>query len=153
LQQRGYTRVTIHQPYYNLLGRNLEKDVLAQCRRQGIGIIPFSPLASGLLSDKYLGGNIPARSRAAERWGEEWVHRNLSKERLAKLEKLNAMAKKRGQTLAQMALAWILRLPEVTSVLIGASSVEQVKENVATLSNLEFSERELETIDKLFPVT
>ena len=151
LKRRNYTHVTIHQPYYNLLGRNMEKDVLPQCRRQGIGIIPFSPLASGLLTDKYLGGNIPARSRAAERWGEEWVHENLNKDRLSKLEKLNAMAKKREQTLAQMALAWILRFPEVTSVLIGASSLAQVKENVAALSNLEFSERELDQIDKLFP--
>lgn len=151
LKRQGYTRVTIHQPYYNLLGRNMENDVLPQCRRQGIGIIPFSPLASGLLTDKYLGGNIPARSRAAERWGEEWVHKNLSNERLARLEKLNGMAKKRGQTLAQIALAWILRFPEVTSVLIGASSLNQIKENVAALTNLEFSEKELEQIDKLFP--
>lgn len=149
LKDRGYTRVTIHQPYYNMLGRSIEKDVVPECGRLGIGIIPFCPLASGLLTDKYLGGNIPAHSRAAEKWGKEWVHQNLTPERLEALRALNAMAASRGQTLAQMALAWILRLPEVTSALIGASSLDQIKENVKALENLSFSREELEDIDRL----
>ena len=148
---RGWAPVTIHQPYYNILGRGIERDLVPQARRHGIGIIPFCPLASGILTDKYLGGNIPAQSRAAEKWGEKWVADNLSPERLAKLEALNALAKERGQTLAQMSLAWLLRLPEVTSALIGASSLPQIQENVAALQNLTFTEAELSRIDELFP--
>lgn len=148
---RGWAPITIHQPYYNMLGRGIEKDLVPQAERQGFGIIPFCPLASGLLTDKYLGGAIPATSRAAEKWGEEWVHKNLTEERLAKLRELDSMAKKRGQTLAQMALAWTLRLPEITSALIGASSLAQIKENVKALENLEFSEAELSRIDALSP--
>jgi L-glyceraldehyde 3-phosphate reductase len=151
MKARGYTRITIHQPYYNMLGRSIESDLVPQARRQGIGIIPFCPLASGILTDKYLHGNIPAHSRAAEKWGEEWVKKNLSEDRLAKLTSLNEMAKERGQTLAQMALAWILRLPEITSALIGASNLQQIQENVAALSNLDFSAEELDKIDKLVP--
>jgi len=148
---RSWAPVTIHQPYYNILGRGIERDLVPQARRHGIGIIPFCPLASGILTDKYLGGNIPAQSRAAEKWGEKWVADNLSPERLAKLEALNALAKERGQTLAQMSLAWLLRLPEVTSALIGASSLPQIQENVAALQNLTFTEAELSRIDELFP--
>ena len=148
---RGWAPVTIHQPYYNILGRGIERDLVPQARRHGIGIIPFCPLASGILTDKYLGGNIPAHSRAAEKWGEKWVADNLSPERLAKLEALNAFAKERGQTLAQMSLAWLLRLPEVTSALIGASTLAQIQENVAALQNLSFTEAELSRIDELFP--
>lgn len=153
MRSRGNTKITIHQPYYNILGRGIEKDLVEQCRRQGIGLIPFCPLASGLLTDKYLGGNIPAHSRAAEKWGEEWVRKNLSADRLKKLTSLSKMALKRGQTLAQMSLAWILRLPEVTSALIGASSLDQIRENVEALKNIEFSAKELAEIDRLFPVT
>jgi len=148
---RGWAPVTIHQPYYNILGRGIERDLVPQARRHGIGIIPFCPLASGILTDKYLGASIPAHSRAAEKWGEKWVADNLSPERLAKLEALNALAKERGQTLAQMSLAWLLRLPEVTSALIGASSLPQIQENVAALQNLAFTEAELSRIDELFP--
>ncbi|MCS7070765.1 MAG: aldo/keto reductase [Anaerolinea sp.] len=101
---------------------------------------------SGLL---YLGGDIPAESRAAQKWGREWVEKNLSPERKRILTELNEMAKARGQTLAQMALAWTLRLPGLTSALIGASSVKQVEENVAALNNLSFSEEELKRIDAL----
>ncbi len=148
---RGYAPITINQPYYNMLGRHMENDLLPQARRLGIGLIPFCPLASGMLSDKYISGDIPAHSRAAERWGKKWVEENLSKERLKALNALNDMAKKRGQTLAQMALAWILRLPEVTSCLTGASSVKQVEENVAAFDNLSFSDAELVRIDELAP--
>jgi L-glyceraldehyde 3-phosphate reductase len=135
-----------------MLGRGIERDLVPQARRLGIGIIPFCPLASGILTDKYLGGEIPAQSRAAEKWGEEWARNNLSPERLTALNALNEMAAARGQTLAQMALAWILRLPEVTSALIGASSLAQIEENVKALENLSFSEAELKRIDELVPV-
>jgi len=148
---KGYERILIHQPYYNMLGRGIEKDLVPVARRTGMGIIPFCPLASGLLTDKYLGGDIPAHSRAAEKWGEEWVRKNLSPDRITALKELNDMAGERGQTLAQMSLAWLLRLPEVTSALIGASSLKQVQENVAALDNLSFTEDELKRIDELVP--
>ena len=148
-ERKGYAPITIHQPYYNMLGRTIEWDLLPQTERFGTGVIPFCPLASGLLTDKYLGGDIPAESRAAQKWGKEWVEKNLSAERRAALNELNTMAQARGQTLAQMALAWILRLPTITSALIGASSVKQIEENVAALANLEFSEEELRRIDEL----
>ncbi|MCW5942390.1 MAG: aldo/keto reductase [Fimbriimonadaceae bacterium] len=151
VRARGWANVTIHQPYYNLLGRGIERDLVPEARRLGIGIIPFCPLASGMLTDKYLGGDIPAKSRAAEKWGEPWVKDNLAPGRLVKLEALNAMANRRGQTLAQMSLAWLLRLPEITSALIGASSLSQIRENVKALDNLAFSNDELAEIDALFP--
>ena len=109
----------------------------------------FCPLASGLLTDKYLGDGIPAESRAAQKWEREWVEKNLSPARRDVLQKLNEMANRRGQTLAQMALAWILRLPGITSALTGASSVRQIEDNVGALTNLEFSDEELSRIDGL----
>jgi L-glyceraldehyde 3-phosphate reductase len=145
----GLAPITIHQPYYNMLGRQIEWDLLPHTERVGTGVIVFCPLASGLLTDKYLGGDIPAESRAAQRWGRQWVERNLGPERRAMLSELNEMAKQRGQTLAQMALAWILRLPGITSALTGSSSVKQIEENVAALDNLEFSAEELAKIDAL----
>jgi L-glyceraldehyde 3-phosphate reductase len=148
-QQHDWAPITIHQPYYNMLGRGIEWDLLPQTERFGTGVIPFCPLASGLLTDKYLHDAIPAGSRAAEKWGEDWVKNNLSPERLAALRELNEMAKARGQSLAQMALAWILRLPGVTSALIGASSVAQIEENVKALDNLAFTDDELKKIDGL----
>ena len=148
-ERHDWTPITIHQPYYNMLRRIIEWDLLPQTERFGTGVIPFCPLASGLLTDKYLGDSIPAESRAAEKWGPEWLEKNLNSERRDVLNKLNDMAKRRGQTLAQMALAWILRLPTVTSALIGASSVRQIEENVAALDNLNFEDEELEQIDAL----
>lgn len=148
---KNWAPVTIHQPYYNMLGRGIERDLVPEARRNGIGIIPFCPLASGILTDKYLGGDIPSQSRAAEKWGEDWVRKNLSPERLEKLNRLNEMAGQRNQTLAQMSLAWLLRLPEVTSALIGASTLDQIKENVKALENLDFTHEELAEIDALLP--
>lgn len=148
-EREGLTRITIHQPYYNMLRRTIETDLLPQTERYGTGVICFSPLAQGMLSDKYLDGKIPAESRAAQMRGAEWVQQNLTPERHAMLHSLNEIAIHRGQSLAQMALAWILRFPAVTSVLMGASSVQQVEENVAALDNLEFSKEELDAIDKL----
>ena len=152
-ERMGLAPITIHQPAYNMLNRRIEWDLLPQTERAGTGVIPFVPLASGLLTDKYLGGDIPAESRAAQKWGAEWVEKNLNPERRAALRELNDLARGRGQTLAQMALAWILRLPTITSALIGASSVEQIEENVAALDNREFSEEELRRIDELVPAT
>ena len=144
----GLAPITIHQPYYNMLSRGIERDLLPQTERAGSGVIAFCPLASGLLTDKYLKGDIPAESRAAEKWGEEWLRNNLSPERRERLLKLNETALSRGQSLAQMALAWILRLPAVTSALIGASRVEQIEENVKALDNLAFTEEELGAIER-----
>src|SRR5690349_19580372 len=124
-KQMGLTPITIHQPYYNLLGRRPEYDLFDHTQRAGAGIITFSPLAQGLLTNKYLGDDVPSDSRAAAWWGKHQPDEVLAGEKLAKIRRLNAIAQERGQTLAQMALAWNLRLPAVTSVLIGASKVEQ----------------------------
>jgi L-glyceraldehyde 3-phosphate reductase len=148
-QRMGLSPITIHQPYYNMLGRDIEWDLIPQTEAAGTGVIVFCPLASGVLTDKYLGGDIPAESRAAQKWGPEWVEENLSPERRKMLQELNEMAKQRGQTLAQMALAWILRLPGITSALTGASSVRQIEDNVGALKNLEFTAEELSRIDLL----
>ncbi len=148
-ERMNLPRLLIHQPHYNLLDRIIEWDLLPQTQQAGTGVIVFCPLASGLLTDKYLGGDIPAESRAAQKWGKEWVEKNLNPERRALLLRLNEIAKSRGQTLAQMALAWILRLPGITSALTGASSVTQIEENVAALDHLEFSSEELAEIDRL----
>ena len=148
-ERMGLSPITIHQPYYNMLGRDIEWDLIPQTEAAGTGVIVFCPLASGLLTDKYLGGDIPAESRAAQKWGPEWVEENLPPERRQMLQELNEMAKQRGQTLAQMALAWILRLPGITSALTGASSVRQIEDNVGALKNLEFTAEELSRIDQL----
>jgi L-glyceraldehyde 3-phosphate reductase len=136
----------IHQPSYSLLNRWVEEDLLDVLEREGVGCIAFSPLAQGMLTDKYLGGNVPAGSRAAE--GRFLTTDMLTPDALAHIEALNGMAKDRGQSLAQMAIAWTLRDERVTSALIGASSVQQLDENLAALDNLEFTDEELATIDQ-----
>lgn len=148
-ERQGLAPITIHQPAYNLLSRAIEWDLLPQTERAGTGVIAFVPLASGLLTDKYLGGDVPEDSRAALVWGAENARKRLTPERLEMLRALNDIAGERGQTLAQMALAWALRLSTVTSALIGASRVEQIEENVAALAKLDFSPEELERIDAL----
>jgi len=135
----------IHQPSYSLLNRWIEEGLLDVLGTEGIGCIVFSPLAQGMLTDKYLNG-IPADSRAAKA-SHYLPAAFLGEENLAKVRGLNEIAHKRGQTLAQMALAWCLRHPRITSVLIGASRPEQVEENIAALKNLEFSPEELAEID------
>jgi L-glyceraldehyde 3-phosphate reductase len=145
----GLAPITIHQPYYNMLSRGIEKDLLPQTERAGTGVIAFCPLASGLLTDKYLSGDIPADSRAAQLWGEQSLRDRLTAEQRERLLGLNEIARARGQTLAQMALAWILRLPAITSALIGASRVSQIEENVKALDTLAFSEAELQQIEAL----
>jgi len=148
-RERDWAPLTIHQPSYSLLNRGPEAELLPEAERSGVGIIAFSPLANGLLSDKYLKGDIPDDSRAALAWGEENAQRRLTPERLETLRALNAIATGRGQSLAQMALAWLLRRPVVTSALIGASRVEQIEENVRALDVAAFSDQELAEIDRL----
>ncbi len=148
-RERGLTPITIHQPYYNLLGRGIEWDLLDHAERCGTGLIVYCPLASGLLTNKYLSGDIPEDSRAALLWGEENAKRRLTEETINKVRQLNEVARNRGQSLAQMAIAWILRLSGITSVLIGASRVEQIEENVRALERLDFSKEELDLIDSI----
>src|SRR3954454_13383086 len=139
------TPILIHQPSYSLLNRWIEPEVLDTCGEEGVGIIAFSPLGQGMLTDRYLGG-IPADSRAAK---DFYLKKDfISDENMERVRALNEIAQGRGQALAQMAVAWVLRDRRVTSALIGASSVEQLETNVAALENLEFSEEELAEIDK-----
>ena len=144
LKQLG-TPCLIHQPSYNMFNRWVEDGLLDVLTTEGIGAIVFSPLAQGLLTDKYLQG-IPDGSRAAKSWGALKA-RNITDDKLQKVAALNDIAKARGQTLAQMAVAWILRQPAITSVLVGASSVAQVEDNVGALANLTLSASELEAIE------
>jgi len=137
----------IHQPSYNMLNRWIEEDLLDTLGKQGIGCITFTALAQGILSDKYLNG-IPADARINRPGGGSLMASHLSEENLARVRALNEIAKARGQTLAQMALAWVLRDARITSTLIGASSSAQIRENVAALKNLAFSADELAAIDQ-----
>ena len=139
------TPLTIHQPSYSMLNRWVEEGLLQTLSDEGVGCIAFSPLAQGMLTDKYLGG-VPEESRAGKK-GTFLSQKLLTKENLERIRALNEIAKRRGQSLAQMALAWVLRRPEVTSVLIGASRPAQIEENVAILDNLSFSDEEIQEID------
>ncbi|HGL4260007.1 L-glyceraldehyde 3-phosphate reductase [Burkholderia dolosa] len=137
----------IHQPSYNLLNRWVEHELLDTLDEIGTGSIAFTPLAQGLLTSKYLNG-VPADARVNKPGGGSLKQDHLSAENLEHVRKLNAIAERRGQSLAQMALAWVLRNGRVTSALIGASRAEQVRENVGALKNLEFSAEELSEIDR-----
>jgi L-glyceraldehyde 3-phosphate reductase len=141
------TPCLIHQPLYNMFNRWIEDELLDVLKEEGIGCIVFSPLAQGLLTDRYLDG-IPEGSRAAKPHGFLKPD-DISAARLARVRKLNEVAQARGQTLAQMALAWILRHESMTSVLVGASRVSQVEDNVAALNKLEFAPEELALIEKI----
>jgi L-glyceraldehyde 3-phosphate reductase len=140
------TPCLIHQPKYSMFERWAEGGLLDVLEREGIGCIPFSPLAQGLLTDKYLNG-IPEGSRAAKSWG--FLRPEQIAPAIEKVKKLNEIAVRRGQTLAQMALVWLLKDLRVSSVLIGASSVAQLDDNVAALKNMEFSKSELEQIERI----
>lgn len=140
-------RCLIHQPAYNMLHRWVEDGLLDTLENEGIGCIAFCPLAQGRLTDKYLKG-IPKDSRAGKPTGF-LRPKDITKDVLLKVTALNKIAQKRGQSLAQMALAWVLRDGRVTSALIGASRPEQIDENVKTLKNLKFSEKELSQIDNI----
>jgi L-glyceraldehyde 3-phosphate reductase len=142
------TPCLIHQPVYSMFNRWVEDDLLTTLKEEGIGCIAFSPLAQGLLTDKYLGGGIPEGSRASKAHGF-LKPANITDDKLDKVRKLNELAKSRGQTLAQMALAWVLRHESMTSVLIGASKVSQIEDAVGTLNKLEFSAEELNEIEKI----
>lgn len=150
-QRLGLTPITIHQPYYNLLGRKAEYDLFDHTERNGVGVITYSPLAQGLLSNKYLNDTLPQDSRAAAWWGKTNNDEVISGHALQQIQRLNEIAQARGQTLAQMAVAWNLHFPAVTSVLIGASKVEQIEENVKALEHLDFSEEEVKAIDEIAP--
>ena len=139
------TPFVINQPSYSMLNRWIEPELLDTLEELGLGCIVFSPLAQGMLTDKYLHG-IPEGSRVTR--GSTLSPDLLRDETLAKIQALNEIAQRRGQTLAQMAVAWTLRDPRVTSALIGASSVEQLAANVAALDNLEFTDEELAEIDR-----
>jgi L-glyceraldehyde 3-phosphate reductase len=140
--------LTIHQPYYSLIGRRIETDLLPHTREAGVGVIAFAPLASGLLTDKHLDGDVPQGARGAL-WPGAWVRANDQPRRAAVLGGLNDLAKARGQSLAQMALAFVLRDPAVVSALAGASRVEQIEQNVKALERLDFAPEELARIDEL----
>jgi L-glyceraldehyde 3-phosphate reductase len=139
------TPLTIHQPSYSLLNRWIEGGLLDVLEREGSGCIVFSPLAQGMLTDKYLDG-VPERSRAAQQGGS-FDSSLLTDENLARVRALNEIAGRRGQSLAQLALAWTLRDPRVTSTLVGASSVAQLEQNLAALERLDFDDAELAEID------
>jgi L-glyceraldehyde 3-phosphate reductase len=138
------TPCLIHQPKYNLFERWVEDGLLDTLAAEGVGCIVFSPLAQGLLTDKYRKG-IPAGSRASK--GVFLKPKDITAARLDQIRRLGAIAKKRGQTLAQMALAWVLRHETVTSAVIGASRVEQIEDAVAALAKLDFSAKELAAIE------
>jgi L-glyceraldehyde 3-phosphate reductase len=138
------TPLLIHQPNYNLLNRWIEEDLLDALDETGAGCIAFAPLAQGMLTDRYLDG-IPEGSRAAQ--GKSLAREFLTDENLGHIRSLNDIARERGQSLAQMAIAWTLRDPRVTSALIGASSVAQLEDSLGAVQNLDFSQEELDRIE------
>jgi len=137
----------IHQPAYNMLNRWIEEELLDALEETGSGAIAFTPLAQGVLTGKYLNG-VPQDARVNKAGGGSLKQEHLSEQNIERVRKLNDIAQRRGQSLAQMALAWTLRDPRVTSALIGASKAEQVRENVAALKNLSFTAEELAEIDR-----
>ena len=141
------TPLLIHQPAYSMFNRWVEDGLTSLLKKEGAGCIAFVPLAQGLLTNKYIKG-IPSDSRASK--VNSFLNRDdITEEVIQKVQKLNEVAQQRGQSLAQMAIAWVLREQMVTSCLIGASKVSQLEENVATLQNLEFSSEELQLIDNI----
>lgn len=139
------TPLLIHQPVYSMFNRWIEGDLLSGLEKEGVGCIAFSPLAQGLLTDKYLKG-IPKDSRAGKSWS--YLKReDVTENKLEKVRQLNLIAQRRQQSLAQMAIAWVLRHNAMTTALIGASRVSQIEELVAALQHLEFSREELSAID------
>jgi L-glyceraldehyde 3-phosphate reductase len=148
VMRRLGTPLVLHQPTYSMFNRWVEPDLLDVLARQGTGCIAFSPLAQGLLSDRYVAG-VPEGSRASERGSLR--PELLSEENMARVRALAGVAARRGQALSQMALSWVLRDERVTSALVGVSSVEQLESNVAAADRLDFSTEELEEIDHHIP--
>ena len=142
------TPFTIHQMKYSMFVRTPEAGLFDELRRDGVGGIAFTPLAQGLLTDRYLKG-IPADSRAAKTSSPFLNAKDVTEQRMAQVRALGEIARQRGQGLAQMALAWVLRQDVMASALIGASRVEQIEQNVAAINNLGFSEEELAKIDQI----
>ncbi len=143
------TPCLIHQPRYNMLDRMPERGLFDALVREGVGGIAFCPLAQGMLTGRYLNG-IPADSRAGH--DPRFLKpASITEDKLARIRRLDAIAKGRGQSLAQMALAWVLRQPAITSALIGASKTSQIDENLGALTNLAFSAEELRTIESVLP--
>ena len=142
------TPLLIHQPRYNMFDRWIEDGLLDVLKEEGMGCIGFSPLCQGILTDKYLNG-IPEDSRAAKIAGQFHWGDAVTEDRIDKVRKLNELARARGQSMAQLAIAWVLRLDAMTSALIGASKVQQIEEAVAALDNLSFSDEELATIEAI----
>ncbi len=142
------TPCLIHQPRYNMFDRWIEDGLLDVLEEEGIGCIAFSPLCQGILTNKYI-DQIPADSRAGKYDGELFWGDTVNSQRIAKVVKLNEIAQARGQTMAQLAIAWTLRLDTITSALIGASRPEQIVDVVAALDNLELSEEELQAIEDI----
>jgi len=141
------TPLLIHQPNYNMFDRWIEEGLLDVLKSEGIGCIVFSPLAQGLLTDKYL-KDIPKDSRAGKEHIPYFQSDRITEDVLKKVRRLNDLAKERNQSLAQMSLAWVLRRPEITSALIGASKVSQIEDDIGALQNLNFSDEELRRIDE-----
>jgi L-glyceraldehyde 3-phosphate reductase len=145
-EANGFVKPILHQPNYSILNRWIEPDLFGACGELGVGIIAFCPLAQGLLTDKYLSG-IPDDSRAKQPSG--FLKENaITDELVIKLRKLDGIARERGQTLAQMALSWVLRDERMTSALIGASRASQIVENVKAAEKVDFSQSELAAIDE-----
>jgi len=144
LREMG-TTCLIHQPKYSMFERWVEKELLDVVAQEGIGLIAFSPLAQGLLTNRYLKG-IPEGSRASKPHGFLKT-KDITPQKLEKIDKLNKIARTRGQTLAEMAIAWLLKDDRVTSILIGASSVEQLQDNLGALKDTSFSGDELKRIE------
>ena len=142
------TPLLIHQPKYSMMNRQPEDGLFDVLKANGVGSIAFCPLAQGLLTGKYLNG-IPTDSRAADKSSVFLNESNITEEIIEKVRKLSDIAKERGQSMAQMALAWVLRGDNLTTALIGASKPSQIIENVKTLDNMEFSEEELRRIDEI----
>lgn len=141
------TPCLIHQPSYSMFNRSIEKPLLTVLKQEGIGCIVYSPLAQGMLTSKYLNG-IPTDSRAAKESGFLRPE-SLTDEKLKAIAALNAIATRRNQTLAQMAIAWVLRHPNMTSAILGASKTSQIKDALGALDNLSFKEAELKEIEKI----
>lgn len=143
------TPCLIHQPKYSMFDRWIEDGLLDVLETEGVGCIPFSPLAQGLLTNKYLHG-VPQDSRAARHLGNGAMEENaVTEEKITKVRQLNELAQERGQSLAQMALAWVIKDPGITSVLIGVSKPEQVTDSIQCLANYHFSKEELQRIEKI----
>lgn len=150
IHQNHLTRITIHQPVMNMLVRLHERELLPETEHEGTGIIAFCPLAQGILTERYLGG-IPSDSRRGKLGpdGVTWYENLKAKGVWERVEKLAQLARRRGQSLAQMSLAWLLRDQRVTSVLIGISRLEQLEENIGAIANLTFSGDELDEIEAI----